>query len=233
LLYSLSSKQNTRNFKLFAKDCLNTVRVWYAGGLTNVSLVAPQTAVQLGVAAALPEQNKVLNSFIAGAVSGVFSPGELVIIHQQNMKEKKVNLNGVQLAQHLVKKYGVFALFRGMTPMVIRDAGFSGFCFGVQSSLKDKTKQYTDNQLVLAFGPGILTGVASAIVTHPFDCIKTKMQLNLHDKAYSSMLRTAWYMYKSGGVTIFYKGVAPRGFRILSANIVMGVSADKLRRLLE
>lgn len=238
-------------------ELMKSVRVWYAGGLTNVSLVAPQTAVQLFVTGALPAKNKVLNSFLAGAVSGLFSPGELAIIHQQNLKKQGINKNGLEVLQYLVEKYGKQVVFRGLIPMMVRDAGFAGFCFGVQGALKDKTKAYTQNEFVVAFGPGIATGLASAVLTHPFDTVKTKMQVHLDDPQYRSMGSAARAVYNSvisesaanstrefpassapiatfrTGIAQFYKGVGPRGFRILSANIVMGVTAEKLRKLLD
>jgi hypothetical protein len=69
---------------------------------------------------------------------------------------------------------------------------------------------------------GVTTGVFAAMLSHPFDTIKTRMQAFIepgHPKheRYTSLARTVATIFREDGLTAFWSGVAPRAFRIVCA----------------
>ena len=61
-----------------------------------------------------------------------------------------------------------------------------------------------------------IAGVCAAVITHPFDTIKTIMQT--HN---TSLTQTCAHIYSTGGATVFFKGLMPRGLRVILAINVM------------
>ena len=70
---------------------------------------------------------------------------------------------------------------------------------------------------------GVVTGGLGALLSHPFDTIKTRMQAFIepeHPKhqAYSSVPRTVSTILREDGFGAFFSGLGPRAFRIVCAS---------------
>lgn len=139
---------------------------------------------------------------MAGAIARflsvtVISPFELVRT-QQSANTTFEKRSAVHIAKDVIRQGGVRALYRGWSSTILRDCPFSAiywFCLEMmRPSLNNSFLQYssvikTDIGSIQSkntkemFSPwvnfmsGSLAGTIAAIVTHPFDVIKTKQQL--------------------------------------------------------
>jgi hypothetical protein len=57
---------------------------------------------------------------------------------------------------------------------------------------------------------GSMSGIIEVLVSHPFDRIKTSMQIFSLNKTRSDLLYTIIHIYKSNGIRGFYNGIIPR-----------------------
>lgn len=123
-------------------------------------------------------------------------------------------------------------LFRGFVPTAIRETGYGAY-FGVYegtlaalSAMSARRGGHDVDEsrssegvvskerhgypaLLLAGG---LAGVASWVVTFPFDVIKTRVQSQLApapDNPYRSMMSTILHSYKTEGPSVFFRGLQP------------------------
>jgi hypothetical protein len=202
----------------------------YRGYITNVASMGPITAAQemvkgllsRGVSQSGPWLD-MGTSFVAGAASAVISaPSELLILQQQLQLQKK-GLSST--AQWLLHTYGYRKFFTGVIPTAMRDGIFT---VGYQSLAPLSSKMLgvsTGSPFVDTTIGGLPAGLLATIVSHPFDTIKTLLQAapgqNLLDKF--AMLK------KQQGIAALYKGVVPRGTRIMLAIPLMSY----VRSLLE
>lgn len=74
-------------------------------------------------------------------------------------------------------------LFSGLIPTILRDAPNSGLYICIYHSIKPHIMQLReDNEFIpitfLNLLTGIIAGITSTFLTHPFDMIKTQMQIN-------------------------------------------------------
>lgn len=74
-------------------------------------------------------------------------------------------------------------LFSGLIPTILRDAPNSGLYICIYHTIKPHImKLNTENNSVpvtlLTLLTGITAGITSTFITHPFDMIKTQMQIN-------------------------------------------------------
>ena len=73
-------------------------------------------------------------------------------------------------------------LFSGLVPTILRDAPNSGLYISIYHTIKPHILSYQDKWNVpitlLNLLTGITAGMTATFITHPFDMIKTQMQLN-------------------------------------------------------
>ncbi|KAK8806841.1 hypothetical protein WA588_005641, partial [Blastocystis sp. NMH] len=86
-------------------------------------------------------------------------------------------------------------LFSGLIPTILRDAPNSGLYICIYHTIKPHImKLNTDNNSVpvtlLTLLTGITAGITSTFITHPFDMIKTQMQINDGDPNYLTVRST-------------------------------------------
>ena len=69
----------------------------------------------------------------------------------------------------------------------------------------------------------MLSGAAAAVLTQPFDTVKTRMQANLREsqETYSSFTRTLQMLWRTGGGRTLLAGLLPRGGRIMAATVIL------------
>ena len=74
-------------------------------------------------------------------------------------------------------------LFSGLIPTILRDAPNSGLYICIYHTIKPHIMQLRENNdsipvTLLNLLTGITAGITSTFITHPFDMIKTQMQIN-------------------------------------------------------
>eukprot|EP00958_Prasinococcus_capsulatus_P004139 scaffold384_cov188-Prasinococcus_capsulatus_cf.AAC.1 len=162
-------------------------RSLYRGGLLNVAATAPVNACQFAGAAGfkwlVPNKDereltlleRLAPGFVGGAAGAlVATPTELVILHQQKY--------GGELrptAINIWRRFGFSGLFKGTVLTAGRDGVFTAFYMGLLPSAKDQLRERLPGwpSWVLTFVVGVPTGMASCVLTHPLDTVKTRMQV--------------------------------------------------------
>ncbi len=185
-------------------------------------------------------------ALLAGATArtvaaSVISPLELIRTKMQSRSSRHGIVSGIRadMAEH----GGVRGLWRGLGPTLWRDVPFSAMYWGGYEMAKSALAPLfleadgsgsTLQHFALAFLCGSLSGSASALVTTPFDVVKTKRQAALYGLAPPnsqsagsspppstrtwSILRS---IYAKEGLGGWFVGVLPRVAKVAPACAIM------------
>lgn len=82
-----------------------------------------------------------------------------------------------------VMKQNKWGLFSGLIPTILRDAPNSGLYICIYHTIKPHIMSIHDSHektpiTLLNLTTGIIAGISATFLTHPFDMIKTQMQIN-------------------------------------------------------
>ncbi|CAI5710860.1 unnamed protein product [Hyaloperonospora brassicae] len=233
-----------------------SVPALYRGVGVSLVSIAPVSALQFAVNGRLLRQSirnrdappSDATKLLCGTLSGVSSAplsasAELVMTLQQN-NGKSFGATVKEVAQ----THGVRRLLRGVTATAVRDATWCAGYLALGPVLThkmhtlspaafghadDATKsQKTSASLAGCIAAGLLTVVA----TQPVDTVKTVMQgeaMVLTSDRASSTYATAARIYREGGVAPFYRGIVPRGCRLIGAVFILGQSRVWLEEVFE
>ncbi|ETO60995.1 hypothetical protein F444_20921, partial [Phytophthora nicotianae P1976] len=232
-----------------------SVPALYRGVGVSLASIAPVSAIQFAVngrllrgltdpTSAPSDQTKVLCGTLSGVASAVLSaPAELVMTLQQN-NGKSFGATVKEVAQ----QHGVVRLLRGFSATAVRDAVW---CAGYLALGPVFTREMhilspatfgdvntaTKSQKASASIAGCVTaGLITVAATQPVDTIKTVMQgeaMVLPSGRIPSTLATACRIYREGGLARFYRGIVPRGCRLVGAVFILGQSRIKLEEVFE
>jgi hypothetical protein len=206
-----------------------TLPAWYRGIVVQAGTVAPITAIQFMVNGLLQslvrrgEQRELRDGEVvvaaagAGAISAVvYAPVDLITIQQQ-----KLQLNPIQTVRHVMKEFGFIGLFRGFASCAVREAvytaGYLGLAPVFTARLTRDVVFFHDKPLAAGVTGACLAGALSAIITHPVDTAKTKIQADIAGTQYPSAISALKQMWKKKGM---FKGALPRTVRICGAFFV-------------
>uniref|UniRef100_T1J4G9 Solute carrier family 25 member 40 n=1 Tax=Strigamia maritima TaxID=126957 RepID=T1J4G9_STRMM len=190
------------------------------------------------------EENKgyvMLAPMIAGSTArilaaSVISPLELV---RTKMQSKKMVYRDVHKAvRDLVRHEGFGSLWRGYIPSVMRDVPFSAIYWSNYEYLKATYGGPTPT-FGFSFLAGATSGGIAAVLTLPFDVVKTHRQIELGEKEiYSakSVSRTRFLdppqksaktytilkrIYYQSGPSALFTGIVPRVIKVAPACAIM------------
>ncbi|KAI0091404.1 mitochondrial carrier domain-containing protein [Irpex rosettiformis] len=192
--------------------------------------------------------------------SVVTSPTELIKIQQQSIRTPTGGIAPTvqQVALEIWRRRGIRGLFRGFTSTAIRETGYGAY-FGVyegtlrllsklpsyddmdegpvdhtslHSEAASSKKHHSYPSLLLAGG---LAGVASWVVTFPFDVVKTRVQSSMvtsADNPYRTTLSTIVNSYREEGFRVFFHGLKPTLIRAIPVNMVTFATFETVVRAL-
>ncbi|EDV27797.1 Solute carrier family 25 member 38 [Trichoplax sp. H2] len=105
---------------------------------------------------------------------------------------------------------GARGLYSGLTATIVRDAPFSGLYLMFFTQSKKYLNGVTNDvpQAGITFASGVVGGILASVVTHPPDVVKTKLQID--PKSYRNTISTIAAIYKSNGISGFFRGLALR-----------------------
>ena len=164
----------------------------------------------------------------------VVTPSETIktkLIHDQNRPNPRFKglVHGIKT---IVRESGLKGVYQGMPAVVARQGANSAVRMSTYGILKESlAKRYpVDLQTgktyipwYMSFISGALAGIITVYSTMPLDVIKTRMQ-GLDAQMYRHSLHCALEIYRSEGITAFWKGAVPRlGRLIFSGAIVFSV----------
>eukprot|EP01024_Parvocaulis_polyphysoides_P001288 TRINITY_DN10349_c3_g1_i3.p1 TRINITY_DN10349_c3_g1~~TRINITY_DN10349_c3_g1_i3.p1 ORF type:complete len:313 (-),score=2.63 TRINITY_DN10349_c3_g1_i3:931-1743(-) len=223
---------------------LNPIQ-WYRGYMMNLVSITPTIAMQFSAnylyeklyrgfyGKAPTELGTIMIAACAGATSAVvIGPTELVVIQQQrHFRNLSIML------PHLWKNYGASWMMRGIDATVCREAIYCGGYLGLAPVLKQYLDQFEgiSNSNKILFS-GIAGGLFAALFSQPFDTIKTIMQAQLDVKLkpeYRTMMTTGYYVAGQRGIPYLWKGLLPRGLRLICASIIINATRSFIIDLFE
>lgn len=143
-----------------------------------------------------------------------------------------------------VRHEGPSVMFRGLVPTLYRDVPFSAIYFAGYETMKrvmtgsglgernagdSRSKEFS-----VAFVSGSTSGVLAAIVTQPFDLIKTRLQAEAqHKGARLNTMQVLRDIVAKDGTPGLFRGLSPRVAKVAPACGIMIASFEFVGRWLQ
>ncbi|KDQ63685.1 hypothetical protein JAAARDRAFT_29709 [Jaapia argillacea MUCL 33604] len=125
----------------------------------------------------------------------------------------------------LVRDHGVRHLWRGLGPTLWRDVPFSGLYWASYEWWKGNFERRGHSGPPISFVSGAISGISAALVTSPFDMLKTRRQALLMSgsggSAVSSTFPLIAQVIRTEGVSALFAGIGPRMAKIAPACGIM------------
>jgi len=140
----------------------------------------------------------------------------------------------LQATRLLVKTDGVKALYRGLGPTLWRDVPFSGIYWAGYEAWKKFFYRTTNLPVpVVAFSSGAISGMTSALLTHPFDVTKTRRQALMLSQCGAPISTFPFIkdLIRTEGAGALFAGLTPRLVKIAPACGIM-IACYEVRSLL-
>ena len=174
--------------------------------------------------------NTTIASFIAGLGSGItesiliVTPFEVVKTRLQMSHHSmtdpseiaRIKYKGpVHCAYTVMKEEGLTALWKGLTPTMIRQGSNQAFNFMTFYTLNKYiwNKEVGDGKKLeswKSFINGVIAGCIGPILNNPFDVAKTRLMAQGNEKEYKNTIDCISKVYKNEGVNALWKGIVPR-----------------------
>lgn len=178
-----------------------------------------------------PNKDSIVIPMLAGGIARtgsavVISPLELV---RTKMQSKKLTYREIGVAiRSLVQQQGYLSLWKGFGPTVLRDVPFSSLYWANYEFLKIRFNQQSPT-FGFSFMSGAISGSIAAVLTLPFDVVKTHRQIELGEKEiYTDNPRKTTNtfgilrrIYHQNGVPALFTGLVPRLVKVAPACAVM------------
>ncbi|KAF8523062.1 mitochondrial carrier domain-containing protein [Hysterangium stoloniferum] len=174
------------------------------------------------------------------AISSVASPFELLRTNLQSTPLSPDNPHTLSSVfgniRSLVRSQGVASLWRGLGPTLWRDVPFSGLYWAGYETSKSEFEKRGHRGAQVAFMSGSISGAAAALLTNPFDVLKTRRQALLMGGAAGSTPLTSLSLLseiiRTEGIPALFAGLAPRMVKIVPACGIMIACYESIGTLL-
>ncbi|KAI9286397.1 mitochondrial carrier domain-containing protein [Umbelopsis sp. AD052] len=193
--------------------------------------VRDTTRQQVGESSLLYQYSPLWAGGVARTFAAFFiSPIELFRTRMQSvegMKGFRSVFNGVQAMVH---QHGTRSLWRGLVPTMWRDVPFSALYWmsyeksrsilSANAALhQGASPEDAWREFKLSFASGAISGMVAAILTTPFDVVKTRLQVSSREER--RMLFSIKEIYHLEGVRGLFRGCIPRLAKIAPSCAIM------------
>ena len=205
-LYSVISVPSSTAYILAYDHLLNVVLPTFIRSETAVPLVA-------GVLA-------------RSAIASIASPLELIRTNLQSTPLSPENPHTMSSVlssiRTLIRTNGFRVMWRGLGPTLWRDVPFSGFYWASYEKWKRAFAKRGHEGAWIAFISGAISGTSAALITSPFDVLKTRRQALIMSssstyKGSPSTFRLLLRIFRTEGPSAFFAGIIPRIAKIAPA----------------
>ncbi|GAK62465.1 mitochondrial carrier [Moesziomyces antarcticus] len=249
----LASEDSERVQRAFQQDSAATGReLGLAGKAPSLSAVTAQSLYASLLAGAL-----------ARSISATLvTPLELIRTRLQASSRSQASLTSILRGLWVEMRTtsigaggGPLILWRGLTPTLWRDVPFSAIYFaGYEAGKRSLTggglgegnAAGSGEEFGVAFVSGAVSGSVAALLTHPFDVVKTRLQtqgsnqpdgrlsasLRGNQQATSGVWNTMRHIIATEGTAGLWKGLSPRTAKVAPACGVMIASFEVVGRFL-
>jgi len=159
--------------------------------------------------------------------SSVMSPLELVRTNLQSTPLSPDNphtLRSVLLSvRRLTDVHGLPYLWRGLGPTLWRDVPFSGLYWAGYETCKKAFAREAFSGPQVAFASGAISGTTAALLTSPFDVMKTRRQaVSMQGSSgTNATFPLMVHIIRTEGISALYAGILPRVVKIAPACGIM------------
>jgi len=172
---------------------------------------------------------------LSGGCARIFAAvtiSPLEMIRTKMQSEKMSYLQIGRAVKSLVEQEGFFALYRGLIPTILRDVPFSAIYWSNYEFFRMKLSNQESNFYV-NFACGAIAGSVAAVITLPFDVVKTHRQIELgqhllnHHKSNQykghnfSTFKIIKSIYAKRGIGGLFAGLSPRVIKVAPACAIM------------
>ncbi|XP_034486496.1 solute carrier family 25 member 40 [Drosophila innubila] len=173
---------------------------------------------------------------LSGVTARIFavtfvSPIELVRTKMQSKRLSYAQM--MSFVRNVIALQGITGLWRGLPPTILRDVPFSGIYWPIYEYLKICISGSSEQpSFGLSFIAGVLSGSVAALVTCPFDVVKTHEQIEFGERVIftdspakelskqSTFSRLA-SIYRAFGFRGLFAGYGPRLIKVAPACAIM------------
>lgn len=162
------------------------------------------------------------------AITSVVSPLELV---RTNLQSTPISPNNPHTLRSvltsirgLVQERGMLSLWRGLGPTLWRDVPFSGVYWASYEAWKKTLARHGREGAMVAFFCGAVSGTSAALLTSPFDVLKTRQQSLLMSSTIgraTSSIPMLLKIVRTEGYSALFAGILPRMAKIAPACGIM------------
>lgn len=175
----------------------------------------------------------ILTPLLAGiiarsTVTTIVSPLELIRTNLQSTPPSPGKPNTLRSVftniRALVHHGGFVSLWRGLGPTLLRDVTFSGFYWASYESWKTALTRRGYKGVSVSFVSGAISGTLSALITSPFDVVKTRRQaliMSTTTSHTSSSFALLFKILQTEGPKALFAGLSPRIAKIAPACGIM------------
>ncbi|XP_076332128.1 mitochondrial glutathione transporter SLC25A40-like [Tachypleus tridentatus] len=157
----------------------------------------------------------------------VISPLELI---RTKMQSKKLSYFEIgKVVRNLVQVQGYLSLWRGLESTILRDVPFSSIYWASYEQIKIRFQREQPG-FWFSFSAGATAGTVAAVLTLPFDVVKTHRQIELGEmeilaknsnKQLTSTYSILRNLYCQRGFKALFAGIVPRVVKIAPACAIM------------
>ncbi|KAH8556985.1 mitochondrial carrier domain-containing protein [Umbelopsis sp. PMI_123] len=169
----------------------------------------------------------------------IISPIELFRTRMQSVDGVKGFRSVFDGVQTMVQQHGPRSLWRGLVPTMWRDVPFSAFYWmSYEKSRSILAARAAVNEregpadawreFKLSFACGAISGMIAAILTTPFDVVKTRLQISSRQER--RMLYSINEIYHTEGIRGLFRGCIPRLAKIAPSCAIM-ISSYELGKM--
>ena len=216
------------------------VRGFYAGLSATVLRQALFSTTRFGVFAAIQKKQKqhpgasssaaasILATTTAGGLAAIVGcPADVALVRMQSQTPRRNYKNVMHALSSIVKQEGVFALYRGVHPLVARGMLVTTGQFMTYAAIKQRLAPNSPASHAVS---GLAAGFVAAVLSTPADVIKSRM-MNHYNITYASSTDCLKRTLKTEGVRGLYKGFVPAFARMAPQVTIMWVAYEQYMRL--
>lgn len=187
-------------------------------------------------------------NFMAGLCAGVVeaicivTPFEVVKIRLQaqlGMEKAALQYKGpIHCAYSIIKNEGIFALWKGLTPTLIRNSSNQACNFMTFDLIKRKL-WFSNGEYALSPWQTLITGFISGMIgplmNGPADVIKTRLMKQQtiagQEPKYKGFVHAFRIIWQEEGFLAFYKGIGPRLLRLAPGQAITWTVVEQVNYL--
>jgi len=192
------------------------------------------------------EDMSVLSNATAGCIASIFSsfalcPTELIKVKLQCSREVAsangvaVQISGVKLTRDILRKEGLFGLFRGFQSTLVREMPgyfvFFGAYEGTRSMLTPTGQAKGNSGPLSTIIAGAIAGISLWLVIYPVDVIKSRIQIS-QKAVNNNVLTYAMEIARNEGISKLYSGLQPTLVRTVPASAALFLAYEWTNKLL-